>query len=95
MKLNYAGEEFETKFVMVGKENGCVKCKNLKSFLTNAMEGRYDNQITQVMLEKDEKMYDVLVAETGAFSLPIFIDVENNKFITGFDVPEILEILGE
>lgn len=95
MKFNYAGESFDTKFVMVGKENGCIKCKNLKSFLTNAMEGRYDNQITQVMIEKDEKMYDTLVAETGALSLPIFIDVENNKFITGFDVPEVLEILGE
>lgn len=95
MELNYAGEKFNTKFVMVGKENGCIKCKNLKSFLTNAMEGRYDNQITQVMQESNEDLYDVLVAETGALSLPIFIDIENNKFITGFDVPEVLEILGE
>lgn len=91
----FANQEFETKFIIVGKEEGCGKCKNLKSFLTNAMEGRYDDQITNVMLEKDPERYDSLVQATGSMSLPIMIDTENGNFITGFNVPEVLEILGE
>lgn len=90
-KLNE--KEYGTKFLVASKEDGCIKCKNLKSFFLHALEGKFDDQITIVNKETDESGYDFIVEATQSQSLPILVNLETGKHITGFNPPEIMEIM--
>lgn len=89
----YIGKEFDRRFLVIGKEVGCSNCKNLESFLQYGLDGKYDDQITNITLESNEKDYDAVVKETGAMSVPIIVDLESGKHITGFNPTEVIELL--
>lgn len=93
MKYTYVGKEFDTRFLVVGKAAGCSACNNLTSFLQYALEGEFDNQITKLTLEANPEEYDAVVEKTGAMSLPIIVDLENENFISGFTPPEVTGLL--
>lgn len=93
VNYKYIGEEFDTRFLVVGKEEGCSNCDNLTSFLQYGVQGEFDEKITTIKLETNPKGYDKVVAETGAMSLPIIVDIETGKHITGFNPPELMELL--
>lgn len=88
-----ANSKYNTKFIIVGKEEGCPNCKNLESFLQYAMQGKYDDQITKVTKESNPEDYDTLIGQTGAMSVPVIINTENDKFITGFNTPDVVSFL--
>lgn len=90
---NYVGKEFDTRFLIIGKAEGCKYCNNLNSFLIHALEGEFDEQIKKVNFEEDPNVYNAVVEKTGAMSLPIIVDLSNENFISGFNPPEIIEIL--
>ncbi|NMA72545.1 MAG: hypothetical protein GX961_11605 [Firmicutes bacterium] len=89
----YIGKEFDRRFLVVSKEVGCSNCKNLESFLQYGLDGKYDDQITNITLESNEEDYNAVVKETGAMSVPIIVDLETGKFISGFNPPEVVELL--
>lgn len=93
MTYEYAGKEFNTRFLVVGKEQGCKYCNNLKSFLEFGLEGKFDSQITIVNLETNPEDYELVIGETGAMSLPVVLDISENKYITGFNPPELTDLL--
>lgn len=90
-KLN--DKEFPTKFVLASKEEGCIKCKNIKSFFLHALEGKFDDQITIFNKETNETEYDFIIETTQSQSLPVLVNLETGEHITGFNPPEIMEIM--
>lgn len=93
MSYKYIDKEFDTKFLVAGKENGCGNCDNLTNFLKYGLNGEYDDQITNITLESNPEDYDAIVKETGAMSVPIIVDIENGKHIMGFNPPDIMKLL--
>lgn len=93
MSYKYIGKEFDTKFLVVGKEKGCSNCDNLTSFLKYAVEGQFDDQITNITLESNPEEYQAAVDETDAMTVPIIINIETGKHVTGFNPPDVMEIL--
>lgn len=91
MEYNYAGKQFDTKFLVVGKKSGCKYCTHLNIFMENAMENKFADVTTKVTLEENEDIYDAVVAETGAMELPIIVNLETGEHITGFNPPEVME----
>lgn len=89
----YISKEFDRRFLVVGKEAGCSNCKNLESFLQYGLDGKYDDQITNITLESNEEDYNAIVEETKAMSVPIIVDLETGEHITGFNPPEVMELL--
>lgn len=89
----YIGKEFDRRFLVIGKEVGCSNCKNLESFLQYGLDGEYDDQITNITLESNEEDYNAVVEETKAMSVPIIVDLETGEHITGFNPPEVMELL--
>lgn len=92
MSYKYIDKEFNTRFLVVGKESGCSNCDNLSSFLEYGAQGEFDDQITNITLESNPEEYDAVVKETGAMSVPIIVDIETGKNITGFSPPAVMEI---
>lgn len=86
-------DKINTKFVVAGKSEGCPNCKNLKSFLQHAVSGEYDKDITVVNKEDNEELYGMIVNETQSMSVPIVVNLETGKHITGFNPPELMEML--
>lgn len=93
MSYKYIDKEFDTRFLVVGKENGCSNCDNLENFLKYGAQGEFDDQITNLTLESNEEDYDAVVKETGVMSVPIIVDTVTGKHITGFNPPEVMELL--
>ena len=91
MEYNYAGKQFDTKFLVVGKKSGCKYCTHLNIFMENAMENKFADVTTKATLEENQDIYDAVVAETGAMELPIIVNLETGSFITGFNPPEVME----
>lgn len=93
MKYNYINKEFDTKFLVVGKEKGCSSCDNLKAFLKHGVQGKYDDEITNINFETNPEDYQAVIDETGAMRIPVIVNTETGDFVTGFDLPELLKLL--
>lgn len=94
MNYEYAGKEFPTRFLVAGKESGCSQCKNLTNFLKYGVDGAYDKKITNITAESNPEDYDLVVAETRSMSIPIIVDIETGKHISGFSPSEVMKMFG-
>lgn len=93
MGYKYIGKEFDTRFLVASKEVGCSNCDNLTNFLKYGVNGEYDDRITKVTLESNTEDYDAVVKETGAMSVPIIVDLETGEHISGFNPPDIMNLM--
>lgn len=84
-----------TKFVIASREVGCPNCNNLKAFLQYGLDSKYANDITFVTKESNGDEYEELIKKTGAMGVPVILNIENNKWISGFNPPEIQEFLSK
>lgn len=84
-----------TKFVIASREVGCSNCNNLKAFLQYGLDSKYENDITFVTKESNSKEYDELIDKTGAMGVPVIFNTENDKWISGFNPPEIQNFLSK
>lgn len=80
------------KFYLLTKED-CPNCRNLKTFLDVALEGKYNPKIFIVRKEEDAKHYQELVEKYQLLSVPALIDMETGEMATGFNPPKVMELL--
>lgn len=90
---NYIGKEFDRRFIIAGKEVGCSACNSLAAFLKDGLNGEYDDQITNITLESNEKDYYAVIEETQSMGIPILVDLKTGKHMTGFNPPAVVEFL--
>lgn len=93
MEYSFANEKFEKRFVVVGRENGCKKCKDLRFFLDFGLDGKFNDDICKVYEETEPEKYSKLIEATSVMELPLVIDAENGNFVTGFNPAELMSIL--
>lgn len=84
-----------TKFLIASRDVGCSNCNNLKAFLQYGLDSKYADDITFITEENDNVEYDKLIKRTGEMTLPVIFNTESEKWISGFNPPEIQEFLSE